>query len=203
MPLRAFHSDSLNGTVAQFSIEQINHPSTMTTQTPRITLIAAIASNRALGKDNQLLWHLSEDLKFFKRTTQNHPIIMGRKTYDSIGRPLPNRTNIVISTQLKNGDLPGCHIAGDLMQAIDIAKKANTETNTDELFIIGGAQIYAQAMQQNLANRLLITHVKRDFEADVFFPEMSQRHWQEVWRESPHDTASGLDFDFVDYRKVV
>ena len=130
MPLRAFHSDSLNGTVAQFSIEQINHPSTMTTQTPRITLIAAIASNRALGKDNQLLWHLSEDLKFFKRTTQNHPIIMGRKTYDSIGRPLPNRTNIVVSTQLKNGDLPGCHIAGDLAQAIDIAQKINTETNT-------------------------------------------------------------------------
>lgn len=203
MPLRAFHSDSLNGTAAQFSTEQINHPSTMTTQTPRITLIAAIASNRALGKDNQLLWHLSEDLKFFKRTTQNHPIIMGRKTYDSIGRPLPNRTNIVISTQLKNGDLPGCHIAGDLMQAIDIAKKANTETNTDELFIIGGAQIYAQAMQQNLADRLLITHVKRDFEADAFFPEIGQRHWQEVWRESHHDTASGLDFDFVDYRKVV
>ena len=171
----------------------------MTTQTPRITIIAAIASNRALGKDNQLLWHLSEDLKFFKRTTQNHPIIMGRKTYDSIGRPLPNRTNIVVSTQLKNGDLPGCHIAGDLAQAIDIAQK----TNTDELFIIGGAQIYAQAMQQNLADRLLITHVKRDFEADAFFPEIGQRHWQEVWRESHHDTASGLDFDFVDYRKVV
>ena len=81
--------------------------------------------------------------------------------------------------------------------------KTNTETTTDELFIIGGAQIYAQAMQQNLADRLLITHVKRDFEADAFFPEIGQRHWQEVWRESHHDTASGLDFDFVDYRKVV
>lgn len=165
---------------------------------PRITLIAAIASNRALGKDNQLLWHLSEDLKFFKRTTQNHPIIMGRKTYDSIGRPLPNRTNIVVSSQLKQGDLAGCLIAGDLAQAIRLAQ----QTGTDELFIIGGAQIYAQALQQNLADRLLITHVKRDFEADVFFPEISQRHWQELERESHHDAASGLDFDFVDYRKV-
>ena len=170
----------------------------MIIKTPRITIIAAIASNRALGKDNQLLWHLSEDLKFFKRTTQNHPIIMGRKTYDSIGRPLPNRTNIVVSAQLKSGDLAGCQIAGDLMQAIDFAK----QTNTDELFIIGGAQIHAQAMQHNLADRLLITHVKRDFEADAFFPEISQRHWQEVWRESHHDEASGLDFDFVDYRKM-
>ena len=84
------------------------------THTPRITVIAAIAGNRALGKDNQLLWHLSEDLKFFKRTTQNHPIIMGRKTYDSIGRPLPNRTNIVVSKQMKNGDIAGCTIANTL-----------------------------------------------------------------------------------------
>ena len=96
------------------------------THTPRITVIAAIAGNRALGKDNQLLWHLSEDLKFFKRTTQNHPIIMGRKTYDSIGRPLPNRTNIVVSKQMKNGDIAGCTIANNLSDAIKAAHQTLT-----------------------------------------------------------------------------
>ncbi len=168
------------------------------THTPRITVIAAIAGNRALGKDNQLLWHLSEDLKFFKRTTQNHPIIMGRKTYDSIGRPLPNRTNIVVSKQMKNGDIAGCTIANNLSDAI----KAAHQIGSDELFIIGGAQIYAQALSENLVDRLILTEVKRDFDADAFFPEINPQQWQEIWRESHHDEASGLDFDFVDYRKI-
>ena len=163
-----------------------------------ITIIAAIAQNRALGKDNQLLWHLSEDLKFFKRMTQNHPVIMGRKTYESIGRPLPNRSNIVISSQLTADALPGCLIARSLADAIELAQKA--DDGTQEIFIIGGAQIYAQAVQADLATRLLLTEVKHDFDADAFFPEIGN-DWQEVWRESHHDEASGLVFDFVDYRK--
>lgn len=91
-----------------FIVSQLNH---FMKSTPRITIIAAIASNHALGKDNQLLWHLSEDLKFFKRTTQNHPIIMGRKTYDSIGRPLPNRTNIIVSKQMKTAISPAASLS--------------------------------------------------------------------------------------------
>ena len=178
-----------------FIVSQLNH---FMKSTPRITIIAAIASNHALGKDNQLLWHLSEDLKFFKRTTQNHPIIMGRKTYDSIGRPLPNRTNIIVSKQMKNGDIAGCIIVNSLAQAIEAAR----QTDTDELFVIGGAQIYAQAMNENLSDRLLLTEVKQNFDADAFFPEINPHQWQEVWRESHHDETSGLDFDFVDYRKT-
>lgn len=165
---------------------------------PRITIIAAIADNHALGKDNQLLWHLSEDLKFFKRTTQNHPIIMGRKTFDSIGRALPNRLNIIVSKQLKDGDIAGCSIVSSLTEAIDLAKKHETE----EIFIIGGAQIYALALSEELVDRLLLTQVKQNFEADVFFPQFSLDQWHEAWRESHHDAASGLDFDFVDYRKT-
>ena len=163
---------------------------------PRITIIAAIADNHALGKDNQLLWHLSEDLKFFKRTTLNHPIIMGRKTFDSIGRALPNRLNIIVSKQLKDGDIAGCSIVSSLTEAIDLAKKHETE----EIFIIGGAQIYALALSEELVDRLLLTQVKQNFEADVFFPQFSLDQWHEVWRESHHDAVSGLDFDFVDYR---
>lgn len=165
---------------------------------PRITLVAAVAQNRALGKNNQLLWHLPNDLQFFKRTTLNHPIIMGRKTYDSIGRALPKRLNIVISRQA-DLTIAGCTVVTTLDKAIQLASEAahQPEHAKPEIFIIGGAQIYAAALP--LANRLVLTEVKRDFDADVFFPEWDQTQWQEVMRESNHDEASGLHYDFVDY----
>lgn len=167
--------------------------------TPRITLIAAIAANRALGKDNQLLWHLPSDLQFFKKTTLNHPIIMGRKTYDSIGRPLPKRLNIVISRQL-DLTIEGCVVVPTLHAAISLASHVEHQPEgvTPEVFVIGGAQIYAAALP--LAQRLVLTEVKHDFEADAFFPEWHRAEWVEISRETNHDDVSGLDYDFVDYR---
>ena len=167
--------------------------------TPNITLVAAVAANRALGKDNQLLWHLPNDLHFFKRTTLNHPIVMGRKTYDSIGRPLPKRLNIVISRQV-DLTIAGCVVVPTLNEAVALASQPEHQPEgvSPEVFIIGGAQIYAAALP--LAHRLVLTEVKRDFEADVFFPEWHRSNWQEVMRESHHDETSGLDYDFVDYR---
>jgi len=169
--------------------------------TPRITLIAAVAANRALGKDNQLLWHLPNDLQFFKKTTLNHPIIMGRKTYDSIGRPLPKRLNIVISRQL-DLTIEGCVVVPTLHAAISLASHVEHQPEgvTPEVFVIGGAQIYAAALP--LAQRLVLTEVKRDFEADAFFPEWHRADWIETSRVPNHDKISGLDYDFVDYQWI-
>jgi len=166
---------------------------------PRITLVAAIASNLALGKDNQLLWHLPNDLQFFKKTTLNHPIIMGRKTYDSIGRPLPKRLNIVVSRQL-DLMIEGCVVVPTLHAAIAMASHVEHQPEgvTPEVFVIGGAQIYEAALP--LAQRLVLTEVKRTFEADAFFPEWYKADWTEVSREANRDAVSGLDYDFVDYR---
>ncbi len=170
--------------------------------TPRITLIAAIAQNRALGKNNQLLWHLPNDLQFFKRTTLNHPIIMGRKTYDSIGRALPKRLNIVVSRQA-DLTIAGCTVVPTLEKAIQLASEPahQPENTTPEVFIIGGAQMYAAALP--LASRLVLTEVKRDFEADVFFPEWDKAEWLEISRETNQDAVTGLDYDFVDYQLKV
>ena len=167
----------------------------------RLTLIAAVAQNRALGKDNQLLWHLPADLQFFKRTTLNHPIIMGRKTYESIGRPLPRRLNIIISRQF-GLTIDGCVVVPTLHAAIELAEQMEHQpADIDpEIFVIGGGEIYAAALP--LAQRLVLTEVKRDFDADVFFPEFDKAQWQEVSREVNHDEVTGLDYDFVDYRRV-
>jgi len=132
-----------------------------------LSLIAAIAKNRAIGKDNHLLWHIPEDFKYFKTLTSGHPIIMGRKTYQSIGKPLPNRTNIIVSRDA-NYQPDGCIAAHSLEEAIHKA----TDIDQTEVFIIGGGQIYEQGM--TLADRLYLTIVKGDFAGDTFFPEYSQ-----------------------------
>lgn len=168
---------------------------------PQLTLVAAVAQNRALGKNNQLLWHLPNDLQFFKRTTLNHPIIMGRKTYESIGRPLPKRLNIVISRQL-GLTIDGCVVVPSLHAAVALAGQMEHQP-TDvhpEIFVIGGGEIYAAALP--LAQRLVLTEVKKSFEADAFFPETDPAEWREVSREHNHDEQSGLDYDFVDYRRI-
>lgn len=132
-----------------------------------ISIIAAIGDNRELGKDNKLLWHIPEDLKRFKELTLNHPVIMGRKTCESIGRALSGRTNIVV-TRDKNYQAEGCLITCSLEDAIRLAK---TKDN-DEIFIIGGGQIYQQAI--NLADKLYLTVIKGKYEADTFFPDYSR-----------------------------
>jgi dihydrofolate reductase len=167
----------------------------------RLTIVAAVASNLALGKNNQLLWHLPADLQFFKKTTLNHPIIMGRKTYESIGRPLPRRLNIVISRQL-DLQIDGCVVVPNLRTAIALAEQMEHQPAdiAPEIFIIGGGDIYAQALP--LAQRMVLTEVKRDFDADVFFPAFDQTQWQEISREPNHDETTGLDYDFVNYHRL-
>ena len=139
-----------------------------------ISIIVAVAQNGTIGDKNSLLWHISEDLKFFKRTTSGHPVIMGRKTYDSLGRPLPNRTNVVISRTAEH--IEGCTIARSLEEAIALFPQE------EEIFIIGGAQIYALALE--IADRLYITRVEHPYQGDTSFPEWDSSQWQLTGREA-------------------
>jgi len=134
---------------------------------PIISIIAAIGEHRELGKDNKLLWHIPEDFKRFKKITSGHPVIIGRKTFESIGKPLPQRTNIII-THDENFQVEGCLIVHSLEEAIELAKTKDSK----EIFIIGGGQIYKQAI--SIANKLYLTIVKGNFEADTFFPDYSR-----------------------------
>ena len=139
-----------------------------------VSIIVAVAQNGTIGDKNALLWHISEDLRFFKRTTSGHPVIMGRKTYDSLGRPLPNRTNVVISRTAQN--IEGCTVVRSLEEAMALFPAE------EEIFIIGGAQIYALALE--VADRIYITRVEHDYEGDTSFPEWNQSKWQLVSREA-------------------
>lgn len=134
-------------------------------ENPRISIISAIArKDRAIGKDNALLWHIPEDFKHFKDLTSGHAIVMGENTYKSIGRPLPNRTNIILS--LSSDFIPeGCVVVRSIDEALSVAKQHETE----EIFIIGGASIYKQFIP--MADRLYLTLVDGEYEADTFFPE--------------------------------
>ncbi len=138
-----------------------------------ITIIAAIGKNRELGKNNDLIWHLPNDLKRFKKVTSGHDVIMGRKTFASLGKPLPNRTNIIISRNA-NYEAEGCIVVNSLEAAL----KATTDANP---YILGGAQIYAQAI--NIANKLDLTLVDAELDADVFFPEIDMHIWKETSSE--------------------
>lgn len=140
----------------------------------QISIVVAISSNNAIGKNNQLLWHLPADLKHFKNITTGHTIIMGRKTYDSIGKPLPNRKNIVITRQ-HDLKIDGVEIANSLEEALSLC-------NTNEkIFVIGGAEIYRQALP--LCDKIYLTRVHRHFDADAFFPELDNETWEEIEKE--------------------
>ena len=161
-----------------------------------ITVIAATAENNALGKNNDLIWHLPADLKRFKKVTTGHYILMGRNTFESIGKPLPNRTTIII-TRNKNYFKDGCLIANSLEEAIELAKEEK------EIFIIGGAQIYKETIAKNLADQLDITIVHNEFDADVYFPEINTKVWKEVLREDfKADEKNDYDYSFVSYQKI-
>ena len=178
-----------------------------------ISIIVAIASNGAIGRNNQLLWHISEDLRYFKRITGGHTVIMGRKTWESIGRPLPNRRNIVVSRNIDAGKFAGAEVYASLEEAASAAEhsdslhnaksgqSANTETDvtsvTPEIFIIGGGEIYHQALP--LAGRLYLTLVHTPIEdADTFFPVIDYTRWREISRESfPRGEKFEHPFDFV------
>jgi dihydrofolate reductase len=161
-----------------------------------ITIIAATAKNNALGKDNDLIWHLPADLKRFKQVTTGHHILMGRNTFESIGKPLPNRTTIII-TRNDNYFKDGCLIANSIEKAIDLVEDDN------EVFIIGGAQIYKQALEKGIVDAIDLTLVHQEFEADVFFPEIDLKIWQEISREDfKADEKNKFDYSFIKYIKI-
>lgn len=161
-----------------------------------VNIIVAVADNWAIGKDNRLLWHISEDLKFFKRTTLGCSVVMGRRTFESIGRPLPKRTNIVVSRGFDAPD--GVLVASSLEQALELAGGGSCES---DVFVIGGGQIYAQSI--DLAQKLYITHVHTVIEdADAFFPAIDPQVWQvESRSELYNDEESGYDYEFVVYSR--
>ncbi|WP_394206023.1 type 3 dihydrofolate reductase [Shewanella waksmanii] len=157
----------------------------------KIAMIAAMANNRVIGKDNQMPWHLPEDLKHFKAMTMAKPIVMGRKTYESIGRPLPGRHNIVVSRQ---ADLviEGVSCVTSIEQAIEIAG------NCEELIIMGGGQLYQMMLSR--ADKLYLTEIDLDVDGDTHFPVWDDGSWQKVSEESAI-SASGLQYSFINLVK--
>ncbi|OBX23877.1 MULTISPECIES: dihydrofolate reductase [Bizionia] len=165
-----------------------------TSKNSNITIIVAAGENNAIGKDNQLIWHLSDDLKRFKNLTNGHHIIMGRKTFESFPKPLPNRTHVVITRQ-KNYQVPtGVIVVNNLEDALDASK------SDKQPFVIGGGEIYKQALP--FADKLEITRVHSNFEADTFFPEIDPSIWKEVTKTThPKDDKHAHDFSFITYTR--
>ncbi|GAA4805993.1 dihydrofolate reductase DfrA [Olivibacter ginsenosidimutans] len=163
-----------------------------------ISIIVAAAKNNAIGKNNQLLWHMPADLKFFRKTTSGHTIIMGRKTFESVGQPLPKRRNIVITHQ-KDYQAEGIEVASSLEEALERCEK---EREDDEVFIVGGAQIYEEAMP--FTDKIYLTVIQQVFEdADTFFPPISDEKWQlEQVEHHESDEKNPYDYSFLVYTKV-
>ncbi|MFI5148932.1 MAG: dihydrofolate reductase [Bacteroidia bacterium] len=158
-----------------------------------ISIIAAISDNNVLGKDNKLIWHLPADLKHFKELTNGHHMIMGRKTWESIGsKPLPGRTSIVI-TRDKNYKAEGCILVHSLEEALESAK------GQEEVFVIGGAEIYRQAMDK--ASKLYITRVHHKFEGDTFFPEIGKEWFEAINNDFEKDSKHKYDFSLCEYER--
>lgn len=153
-----------------------------------VSLVVAMSDNNAIGKNNQLIWHLPADLKHFKKVTSGHTIIMGRKTYDSIGKPLPNRKNVVI-TRNPALEIAGVTITSGLEEALSL------DQEEDEVFVIGGAEIFKQALP--LASRIYLTRVHATYEADTFFPEIDPERWIETEKEAHlPDAANPVSYTF-------
>ena len=159
-----------------------------------ISIIAALAENNVIGKDNDLIWHLPKDLKHFKNLTTGHHVIMGRKTFESIGRVLPNRTFIIV-TRNKSYQVSGAIVTHSLQEAIERVE------NDNEAFIIGGAEIYRQSL--SVANKMYLTKVHANFEGDAFFPEFEPTEWKLV-SENQHkaDEKNKHDFTFQEWEKL-
>lgn len=166
-----------------------------------LSIIVAVAQNGAIGRDNGLLWHISEDLKYFKATTTGHPVIMGRKTYESVGRPLPGRRNIVLTRgeleipQIKNPQTTSMEVVDSLEKVLEIA------AGDEEFFIMGGGMLYNATF--GLADKLYITRIFAAAEdADTFFPDVNEEEWiVEKEGEVLHDEENDIDFQFVVYKR--
>ena len=155
-----------------------------------LTLVVAMGSNRVIGVGGTLPWHLPEDLAHFKRLTLGHPMVMGRTTYESIGRPLPGRTTIVVTRQ-RGWSAAGVEVAHSLDDAIALASELD-----DEAFLVGGAQVYAEALERDLVDTMVVTRVRQAPEGDAWFPVIDWEGWHEV------GTAPHADFDVVTYERA-
>ncbi len=164
-----------------------------------ISMIAAIGQNREIGKDNDLIWHLPDDMRFFKDTTKNKVVIMGRKNFESLPpkwKPLPNRINLIISRN-PDYDAMGCEVFTSLEESLERAQKLTQ----DEIFIIGGGQIYELGLPY--ANKMYLTEIHESFDADAFFPAWDESIWKEISRvPHPTDEKHKHPFDFVTYTKL-
>lgn len=158
----------------------------------RIYLVAALARNGVIGARGKLPWHLPEDLRHFRRLTLNHPVIMGRRTWESLGKPLPGRENIVISRK-PGFEAPGASVARSIEGAVALC------AGEPVAFVIGGAAIYAAALP--LADGLVLTEIDRDYEGDTRFPEWDRKGWRVAQKEA-HTAADGVRFDFVLYERA-
>lgn len=163
-----------------------------------VAMIAAMDRQRVIGVENQLPWYLPEDLKFFKRMTQAKPLVMGRKTFQSIGRPLPGRLNIVV-TRDPEFHHDGVRVCHDLASALALADQQATIDGVDEIMVMGGAEIYAQALP--FASRLYLTEVAIEVEGDARFPELDPAEWQELQRLPGSPNEGQPAYDFVEYRR--
>ena len=165
----------------------------------RLSLMVAKASNRVIGRNNKLPWYLPNDLKYFKQVTFGKPVIMGRKTWDSLGKPLPGRTNIVITRQA-DFQAEGAKVVATLDEAVTLAENVAFIEGQDEAVVMGGAEIYALAMPQ--ADRLYLTEVHAEVDGDTWFPEYDTSEWKEIGREDfPAEGPNPYDYSFVVYER--
>ena len=161
----------------------------------KITIIAAVANNHVIGANNRLLWHLPADLQHFKKLTMGHTMVMGRKTFESIGKPLPGRRTIVV-TRKKECDAMGCEVVHSLEEAFKLAGKR------EEIFVVGGADIYQQTIDLPQTHTLQITRVFAYFEGDAFFPDVDPQKWQLVERtDRKADEKNLFDMTFLTYKR--
>jgi dihydrofolate reductase len=170
-----------------------------------ISLIAAVAKNGVIGGGNTLLWNLPADMKHFRDKTRGHTVIMGRKTYESIGRPLPDRKNIVITrdTNYYRDDIDVVNSLEDALRLASLEQGKEFEENQDEVevFVIGGGEIYKQAIEK--ANKLYITEVHQDFDGDTLFPHIDKTMWEEIKREDlKPDEKNNVPYSFIEYKKT-
>lgn len=161
-----------------------------------LSIIVAVAKNNVIGKDNQLIWHLPEDLKRFKKLTTNHTIIMGRKTFESLGRILPNRKHVILCNDAE------MNINDENVEILDDISKLKKYIDSDEEnFVIGGATIYKLLMPYT--NKMYVTHINQDFEGDVYFPEISENDWKVIEKEKGlKDEKNPFDYEYTTYERI-
>lgn len=158
-----------------------------------VSIVVAIAENYAIGKNNQLLWHMPADLKHFKQITTGHTVIMGRKTYQSVGKPLPNRRNIIVTRQ--DIRIEGCEVVNSIGDALELC------INEQEVFIVGGAEIYQLAMSKT--DRIYLTIIHHSFDADTLFPEIDRMLWKETARQDYQpDEKNKFPYSFITLERI-